>query len=161
MSVTPPNFLTQPLSVHRTPPTRIVDPQWTCQQSGECCSIPDEVLMTTHELQVIQQTMLEDDMLHGIEVVFREAGESMVAMRAHPCPFYIFKSCAVYNVRPFNCRRFGCMRPDPKTEPYETDTVTGCKNLTDRLAQSRVARRLYEVYQRHAQRWGWAHGWSN
>lgn len=160
MSVTPPNFLASPLRVHRTPPQRIVDPQWTCQQSGECCSIPAEVILTMEELKEIQRFMLEDEMLHGIQVNLRTVGENKVAIQAHPCPLFIFNSCAVYPVRPYNCRRFGCMRPDPETEPFETGGPLDCKNLSERIEQSRPARRLYELIERRAQAWAWRHGWS-
>lgn len=75
-------------------------------------------------------------------------------------------TCTVHDIRPLNCRRFWCGRPDPTTEPFEEDAraeaVMGCKNLTDRVLQSRPFRRLVAQQQRKAMRtWGLKHGWHN
>lgn len=102
----------------------------------------------------------------GIETVWRDVGGSFVALKAHPCPFFIFGECVVYDVRPYNCRRFACLRPDPKTEPFEMTPVdpprnpTGCENADARINTSRAALRLMQKIQRKASRWGLRHGWS-
>lgn len=98
----------------------------------------------------------------GVLTVWRDVNPTHVALKAHPCPFYLFKTCTVYEVRPYNCRRFGCMRPDPKTEPFEESPkgILGCANLGDRIRMSRVARRMGELMQRKAQRWARRHGWA-
>lgn len=151
MSVTPPSL---PANFYRAKPeSRPIDPHWKCQQSGECCSLPDEVVMTRQERQVLLPHVPD-----GIRTAWRDVDDKFVALKAQPCPFYIFKECLVYAVRPFNCRRFGCMRPDPKTEPFEMGTQ-GCSNLWDRVSTSRAARRLYALLQRRSQRWAVQHGW--
>jgi len=95
----------------------------------------------------------------NLQTEWRHLDERFVALKAHPCPFYVLKTCIVYESRPYNCRRFGCMRPDPKTEPFELGGELGCKNLEDRVTASKVARRLAQKIQRKAFAWGGAHGW--
>ncbi len=133
------------------PTSRPVDPHWTCQRSGDCCTKPAEVVMTKQEASVL--------VLHAppeVAMEFRKVDEAFVALKAHPCPLFIFQGCLVYSVRPYNCRRFGCMRPDVKAELFE---VRG-GNLLDRVKTSRVARRLAVQMQRKAQRWADKHGWK-
>lgn len=88
------------------------------------------------------------------------------------CPLLAFEgglaTCTVHDIRPLNCRRFWCGRPDPATEPFEDDppgrpeSVQGCKNLTDRVLQSRPFRREMAQRQRKAMRdWGLKHGWRD
>lgn len=92
-----------------------------------------------------------------VSLQFRPVDDTFVAMKAGPCPLYIFKTCIVYEHRPYNCRRFACMRPDVKAEPFE---VSGA-NMMDRVKTSRVARRMAEKIQRHAQRWARKYGWKS
>lgn len=158
------NPLTAPLPVVRDLPRKRlqVDPQWRCQRSGDCCIKPAEVVMKAEELDAIRVHMLTRPELHGIEVRLRHLEDGLVGMQAGPCPFFVLKSCVVYEVRPFNCRRFGCMRPDPAAEPFEADSTTplGCRNLANRLAVSAAARKLAKWMQKRAQAWALAHGWS-
>jgi hypothetical protein len=86
------------------------------------------------------------------------------------CPLLAFDgtlaTCTVHDIRPLNCRRFWCGRPDPAREPFEEDisrvAVMGCKNLTDRVLQSRPFRREMAHRQRTALRtWGHKHGWRD
>lgn len=157
MQITPPTFLSQPLTVHKAPPVdRPIDPNWTCQHSGECCTLPAEVVMTREEWE-----MLKPSIPLGVDVVFRDVNEKFIALKAQPCPLHIFNRCTVYEVRPYNCRRFGCMRPDPKTEVFELGGPLGCKNLSERVEKSRDARRQAIRMQHKAQRWGRKHGWEN
>lgn len=137
------------------PQPRPVAANWTCQRSGECCTRPAEVLMTVEE-----RMHLLPHIPQGIATFWRDSDvPGFVLLKAQPCPFFIFKSCVVYEHRPYNCRRFGCMRPDPKTEPWEEDRQGNCLNQMARILNSRVARRLAELMQRKAQRWGDKHGW--
>ena len=158
MSETPP----LPVGFYREPPkARPVEPHWKCKRSGDCCSLPDEVVMTREE-----RTAILPVIPLGIQTAWREIeGTNMVALKAQPCPFFIFKECVVYDVRPYNCRRFACLRPDPKTEPFEFDhtpqKLTGCKNADDRFYTSRVAKRLLIQIQRKAQIWARKHGWAD
>lgn len=92
-----------------------------------------------------------------------------VYLQGKPCPLLTFEGkkavCTVHKVRPANCRRFGCMRPDPSTEPYEPEPLDlpkmrlGCANLSDRLTNRKVRKR-YQLLQRDAMKWGLKHGWS-
>lgn len=91
-----------------------------------------------------------------IRMEFRPVDDKFVSMKAGPCPLFAFNTCLVYESRPFNCRRFGCMRPDVKAEPFE---VSGA-NMLDRTKTSRVALRMAQTIQRRAQRWAMKHGWS-
>lgn len=85
-----------------------------------------------------------------------------VRLQAAPCPFLqADKSCGVYDVRPLICRTFMCGRVDVAAEPYETDRITGCGNLTDRLRESHRFREHYATNGRKTmQRWGKEHGWA-
>lgn len=135
------------------PESRPVDPNWKCQHSGDCCEKVPEVVMTTQEAKHL--------VLHApptITLHFRPTDEAnFVAMKAGPCPLHIFNRCIVYEHRPYNCRRFGCMRPDVKAEPFEIDG----SNLHDRTMTSRPARRLAIKIQRKAQHWARKMGWGN
>lgn len=111
--------------------------------------------------------MLLPQIPQGIQTAWREIPESnLVALKAKPCPFFIFGDCQVYDVRPYNCRRFACLRPDPKSEPLELVPSrpgrypTGCVNADDRFMLSRASRRLLIQIQRKASRWALSHGWS-
>lgn len=68
--------------------------------------------------------------------------------------------CAIYEARPYTCRRFQCLRPDPSTEAFEPGGPMGCRNLSDRLDQSLHALEFFRSNQRRAQReWADSHGW--
>lgn len=105
---------------------------------------------------------------------FVETSPDFVALQpiagTKQCPLLAFEdgaaTCTVYDIRPLNCRRFWCGRPDPAREPFETDdrwcAVMGCKNLTDRVLASRPFRREMAQRQRKAMRtWGHTHGWRD
>lgn len=82
-----------------------------------------------------------------------------VQLRAAPCPLLAEDGkCSVYEVRPFNCRRFMCGRVGD--EAWESNADGSCRNLTVRLAQSRPFRRFYQTVQRKAGRWALKHGWK-
>lgn len=131
---------------------RPVDPQWMCQRSGDCCTQPEEVVMTKEEAAEIVHHAPKE-----VQMAFRPVDDRFVALRAKPCPLFAFNTCMVYDHRPYNCRRFNCMRPDVKAEPFEVDG----SNMMDRIKTSRVALRLAEKLQRKAQRWARKHGWAN
>lgn len=82
------------------------------------------------------------------------------------CPFLSREvdgkaTCTIYDSRPYNCRRFQCLRPDPSTEAFELGGPLGCKNLSDRLDDSLHALKFFESNQRRALReWGTSHGWE-
>lgn len=143
------------LTLPMLPAARPVDPHWRCQRSGQCCTQPAEVVMTKQEAAEIVHHAPPTIRMH-----FRDADDGFVALKAQPCPLYLFGECMVYAHRPYACRRFACMRPDPKTEPWESGGPLGCKNLSDRVATSRLALRLAKRIQRKAQQWARSHGWS-
>lgn len=130
---------------------RAVDPNWRCQQSGECCTTPPEVVMTKAEAAAIVHAAPST-----LAMKFRDVGDGFVALKAQPCPLYAFSQCLVYDVRPYACRRFACMRPDVKAEKFEVDG----SNMMDRVRQSRVALRMARKIQRKGQRWAIKHGWK-
>lgn len=135
------------------PPPRPVNPKWECQKSGECCTIPKEVVMTKEEASTL--------VAHApstIVLQFRPGDvEGFVAMKTGPCPLYVFHTCLAYDYRPYNCRRFLCMRPDPKSEPLEEE---GHKNQMDRMMTNRDMRRLGMRNQQKSRKWADAHGWK-
>jgi Fe-S-cluster containining protein len=141
------------LPFHRRAPisgTLPVDKAWKCQQSGDCCTKPAEVVMTKQEAAVLVHHAPKE-----IAMQFRPVDDKFVALKAQPCPLFAFGGCLVYHYRPYNCRRFACMRPDPKTEPFD---ATGA-NMMRRVEQSRDARRLAQRIQAKAQGWAQKYGW--
>jgi Fe-S-cluster containining protein len=107
--------------------------------------------------------ILRDPRSKARHLIFsRDSGTGMVALSAKPCPFLEGRStCAIYDIRPYNCRRFGCFRPNPAVEPFEEGSgPLGCLNFAERFAVSRVVRRAAASIQRKAQVWARAHGWS-
>jgi Fe-S-cluster containining protein len=149
-----------------------VEDNWQCKRSGECCTKPDFVIMTEQEQKVLMgsaERALTIGQLNKIHWQPDQPG--FVALLAGPCPLHEFvngvSTCLVHSVRPYNCRRFACLRPDPKKEPLQIAPLApvlqygnvGCSNLRQRLLQSRVARRTFELIQRKARRWADKHGW--
>jgi len=138
---------TQPLPFYRK-----IEKGWKCKQSGDCCKKTREIVMTKEEAATLVHQAPPT-----IQLQFRPVPDTdrFVAMKAGPCPLFVFNTCLVYEHRPFNCRRFGCMRPDPSTEPFDPDG----SNMDDRVRQSREALKLAKWMQRKAQPWADAHGW--
>ena len=75
-------------------------------------------------------------------------------LAAHPCPFYdtAQKACAVYEDRPYNCRRFQCGRWNVQAEPFTMRPLALIKSDND-------LRWSYDANQREHQPWALAHGW--
>lgn len=152
----------------RTIPLRPIDLGGSCQRSGDCCR-QGPVTMTGDERGLLLE--------RRPDLASRFVAESpdFVALQpvegSRQCPLLAFDAhglatCTVYDIRPTNCRRFWCGRPDPAQEPFETDdrwcAVMGCKNLTDRVLQSRPFRREMAQRQRKVMRdWGLKHGWRD
>lgn len=122
---------------------------WTCQRDGACCTQPKAVVMTHAERDELKRAA------PNVALVFdpHEDGR-FVSLQAGPCPLYLDHACSVYEVRPFNCRRFGCFRHDV-SEPF-IQSVVPARLLTDR-----PARRQAFLMQRKAQPWALAHGWED
>lgn len=103
-----------------------------------------------------------DPRAHGRNLTWdKDPTRPLVALKAAPCPFLSGTACTIYDIRPYNCRRFGCFRPSPKTEPLDWSGAMGCRNLEDRFAVSRIVRRAAALIQRKAMVWARAHGWSD
>jgi Fe-S-cluster containining protein len=128
---------------------------WECCQSAACCRWPAAVRMTTEEMDAILD--VADRRLCDSED-FLPTDEGWWELQAAPCPLLVDNQCSVYAVRPYVCRRFQCHRE--VGEAFDPSGPLGCKNLSDRLEQSRVTRRAYALNQRKAARWGLAHGWK-
>ena len=153
---------------------RPVVEDWACRRSGDCCRTVDYVVMTEQEKEAVVAYAEKELPIRRLVQMNWSPGPSsgFVALTAGPCPMLEYvgglPTCSVHPVRPYNCRRFGCMRPVPKLEPLQMAPLSpvlkygniGCVNLRERLLQSRIARRLYAKMQRHAQRWALKHGWS-
>ena len=134
---------------------------WRCQRDGACCQQPDEVRVLVSERREIERMAPT-----SIALSWRpDADPRFVRLQAKPCPLYINGACSVYEVRPYVCRSFMCGRVDVTKEPYESEPVnlalgmTGCGNLSARLAESERFRQQYATNARKEyQRWGKAHG---
>lgn len=145
--------------------TRAVDPNWECSREGDCCTKPPHVYMTIEEARVL--SVAASVHKPAARLTFNTVpGSEFVALVAAPCPLLDYSldgraSCSVYSSRPYNCRRFACLRPDPKSEPWEEEADTGgCVNMLERVRQSRVARRVMELLQRKSQKWARRNGWK-
>jgi Fe-S-cluster containining protein len=172
--------MTLPIEFHRSapstrPPAVVVRPvveDWVCQRSGDCCRAVDLVVMTFEEQQVVMRYAEQHLTIGQLNrVTFSHHRDPrFVELNAGPCPFLEGRNqCLVHPVRPYNCRRFGCLRPDVEAEPLVMAPLSrflkfgsiGCSNLRERLVQSRIARRAYALLQRKGQRWALAHGWRS
>lgn len=144
---------THPLVFQRLP----IEVPWSCDQRGDCCKKYKTVVMTTEERAGILDVVPSE---LGRALLWRDhQTPGFVELQAQPCPLLAADGrCSVYDVRPFNCRRFICGRVGD--EPWEANADGTCSNLTVRLAQSRPFRRFYQLVQRRAGRWALAHGWK-
>lgn len=97
-----------------------------------------------------ERSVMERAAPSGVALRFvPDADPHFVRLQAAPCPLYDGQGCSIYEHRPFNCRRFACVRED-YTQPYDPQG----RELT------REQRRRLIVIQRHAQRWARSHGWA-
>ncbi len=90
--------------------------EWACSQSGDCCRSTPAVVMTTEERALILAHPLSRDRRLAWD---KRPSSNQWALRAAPCPFLDGRHCSIYPIRPYNCRRFGCFRPEPAREPFE------------------------------------------
>jgi Fe-S-cluster containining protein len=106
---------------------------------------PGEVVLTHAERAEIERAVHP-----GIVLSFLPHEDArFLRLQAGPCPLYDAdaRTCTVYAVRPYNCRRFACQRTDYERQAY------------DQGPQTRQDKRQLVVIQRKAQRWGRAHEW--
>lgn len=151
-----------------------IEDNWSCKRSGDCCKIPSHVGMTTQERDLLLEWARANWTIKQLNTLtFEEtADERFVELVAKPCPFLDESSgkpiCSVRPIRPYNCRRFGCLRPDPSSEPFRLGKLPDFVpypnlanvNMRMRIIQSAKMRKLYALLQRKAQRWGRKVGWS-
>lgn len=142
---------------------RVVVLPWTCARTGDCCqrgpvlrTAERDALLAAHPALAIPDDFTPVPGLPG----------GFLRWHRDPCPALVESAgggtrCAVYPTRPFNCRRFMCLRPNPKDEPLEIGGPMGCWNASTRVQVSRAARRFYAHNQRRAQRWALSYGWSD
>lgn len=148
---------------------REVEEGWKCHRSGDCCRSVPSVVISNGEYEYLHKALTMGQLY---KLTFRKVGEDGKFWEwvAAPCPMLNkgTDTCTIHEHRPYNCRRFGCLRPDPKAEPFQLAPLSpylkygniGCANLRDRLIESRIARRMYELIQRKAQRWAVKYGWG-
>lgn len=125
---------------------------WTCAQTGDCCTVP--LVMTPEEASLLARP--------GVQFVPWDGGKVALVTPdgSARCPFLgADQRCTVYAVRPYNCRRFACLRKPG--EVLEPGGPLGCKNAERAVMTNREARRFMVVYQRKAQRWARTHGWTD
>jgi Fe-S-cluster containining protein len=131
---------------------------WECHKSGDCCRIPEAVTMTVEEAALI---VAQRPDIQG-RLSAHPENAKFVKLAAQPCPLLTDEGlCSVYDIRPYNCRRFQCYRPDPAKEPFRETPELGCVNLAFRLLKSRPVRRDYTLKQRKHARWARKHGWTD
>ena len=79
--------------------------------------------------------------------------DGFLDLHARPCPYLEGNTCSVYDVRPLNCRRWGCYR-----EPGEP--LTDLAPVPLRVLRDPALRDHYAKNQARAhQEWGLSHGW--
>lgn len=107
---------------------------WTCTRCGECCQLTPYVAVSTAERERLDERRRDLSWLPDDKPGFWR-------LLAAPCPFYSTEQgCTVYDVRPYNCRRYASLKG-----------YTGSE---------RDAHRVLTLYQRKAQRWADANGWQ-
>ncbi len=131
-----------------------VKADWQCQGSGECCRKPKRVTMTYAERRELEAAAKQGLASRKLEFRYNKV-IGMTDMVTGPCSFVTDDNkCNAYDVRPYSCRRFMCMRPDVSAEPL-TDRMTDL-----RLRVLPLAREMYRENQAQAQPWALAHGWK-
>ena len=129
---------------------------WTCGRTGDCCRQAGALVMSHQEADLVVANTTRP----LAWVPHPNAGlVGLVHPEGRPqCPLLGDDGlCTIHAVRPYNCRRFLCLR-DPG-EPLQPGGPLGCRNTETRVIQVRGARRFYEKNQRRAQRWARDHGW--
>jgi len=103
-------------------------PETSCEQCGTCCTVPQpaflmEYLNIFRYLKNNLQDQLPEILKKAARYYFLELGDINLK-----CPFLNEENkCAIYPVRPFNCRTFGLLP--------EKDAIFGEEGQMDALAQ--------------------------
>ena len=129
-------------------------PAWSCHRCGDCCTRPVALVVTDQELEEMQ---LETGYRYPLTLA--QGPHGFVAIKAGPCPFRFADKggsvgCAVYPVRPYNCRRYMCGRATC-ADPWDDKAVPTV------VLESKPLRLHYRKQQRVAMgraiHRGWAH----
>jgi Fe-S-cluster containining protein len=137
---------------------RAIEIPFVCDQRGDCCRHPPFVLMTEDEAVLLEAA--RDRATRELDWQEDEPSGRFVKLMGKPCPFLDADGlCAVYEIRPYNCRRFICGRPSGSSEPWQETRDGRCANVTERLSQSVAFFRHADELQTAAQPWALAHGW--
>jgi Fe-S-cluster containining protein len=113
---------------------------WQCCHRGDCCKT-GAVTMTESEAALLRE--------RKPEAVFLPY-QGKVVLMGTPCPFYQ-DGCTVYDIRPYNCRRYMCGREGD--EPFDPAPIPA------KVLQIRGLRKQYQMNQKKAQKWARQHGW--
>ena len=133
---------------------RKVEVPFVCDQRGDCCRETPFLVVSDQEADLLQTQA------QGRRLLFAPHDErGFVRLLGKPCPFLEGNACGVYDIRPYNCRRFICGRPSGSDEPFEMTAQGACLNMTERLSSARFYKHAREV-QAAAQPWALAHGWK-
>lgn len=126
--------------------------QWECQKTGDCCR--SSVIMTTQERLVLEgETRVRSLRGESVPELTWQTKDGFELLNG-PCPFLGEDNlCTVYEIRPYNCRRFACFR-----EPGEEFSVAASVAKAER---DRSIRRQWMLIQRRAQKWALKHGWGD
>jgi hypothetical protein len=132
---------------------------WQCRRTGDCCLGPS-VVITPAEAEALRAARPEV----AIETTLHADRRFVTWHQPSGCPMLAREldgtaTCTVYDARPYNCRRFLCLRDEG--EAFRGGGPLGCQNLTDRLSTNRHAMAFYGAHQRRVQRsWAVKHGWA-
>lgn len=137
---------------------RVVEVPWTCRQTGDCCRMVPEVVMTKQEQALLDaryQVATRPLVWHD------HPTDGFVRLEAKPCPFLAGNICLVHEIRPYNCRRFMCGRVDVQQESLEMNPEGQCYNSGDRIRTSLRFFEYSKAHERRAQKeWAVDHGWK-
>lgn len=142
---------------HRVAFNRTIEVPFVCDRRGDCCREPPYLVMSEAEAALLFAARA-----HALRPLrWQDHDERrFVRLMTHPCPFLQPDGlCGVYDIRPYNCRRFICGRPQGANEPWAETPDGRCANVTERLAQSVAFFRHAAEVQAAAQPWALAHGW--
>ena len=127
--------------------------------SGDCCRAVGHLVMKPEERQAITEYIGAERAATLTWVQWPKNG--MVALKGGPCPLLEGNLCSVHPVKPYQCRRWGCFRPDPTVEPLEPDHgFLGSPCARERFHADRGVRKQFKAMQAKAQKWALRHGWT-
>lgn len=115
-----------------------------CFRCGECCKAQYKSLTVTQE---------ELDIVQFAPVV--EVGKNRFKAVGEECPFLIEKQCAVYDIRPCQCRMYHCGRINKGDKKLET-----IGDVRELMLRNPDYMKFKMEMDNKAVAWGNAHGWN-